>query len=161
MNTRFFLPALFAICLLASCSSSPDRAAHPTVAILDLKQPNGWMGMHLTSKKKRPQLIVRAFDGQPVRDQNIPGGLIMTPGHHTITLSARRYSKADLGQRFGEIGEMLGRKADNAPSRHDRQLRVNAMPGHDYTAHMRTNGDSFDYWIESVTEDEVVATTRR
>ena len=32
--------------------------------------------------------------------------------------------------------------------------------GHDYAAHMRKNGDSYDYWIEDETDDRIVSDTR-
>lgn len=117
--------------------------------MLDLKQPKyGWFGISFRSKSHRPQLIVRALDGKPVRDQRIPGGLVLTPGPHLVTLSARYQSKADIASRFGEAAEKLGQKLDSMPSKHDRPVPVNAVAGEDYVAHMKPKGDSFRYWIE-------------
>ncbi len=161
MNIRFSLLTLFAAFVLASCSSSSSRAPHPTVAMLDLQQPKGWFGMHWKSKKHRPQLVARALDGRGVRDQTLPGGMILTPGPHTVTLSARYRSLADLGKRWGDLGEKAGSRIDIAPSRFDRPVVINAKPGHEYLGHMRSRGEGFEYWVENTTEDEIVADTRR
>ena len=162
MNTRLSLLTLFAALLLASCSSSSSRAPHPTIAIMDVQQPKGWLGIHWRSKKHRPQLIARALDGAGVPDPAIPGGLVLTPGPHTVTLSARhRSSLADLGKRWGELGDRAAGRLSAIPSKYDRPIFINAKPGHEYLAHMRSSGDNFEYWVENTTEDEIVADTRR
>ena len=85
----------------------------------------------------------------------------MPPGPHAIILGSRRQSAASLGGRFGDSGERIGSKYDGLMGRYDHQLSVNAVAGHEYEAHMRAYGDSFQYWIEDVTTGKIVADTRR
>ena len=161
MNSRLLLFG-FVLALAATSCGGPDRAPHPTAAVLDLKQKKGWLGISLKSKRNRTYLVVKSIDGANARDPKLPLGVALPPGTHTITLSARRDSSTLLGRRIGgALGAQLGSRLDsNAASRHDRTLVVRVMPGHDYVAHMRSHGDSYEYWIEDETEDRIVADTR-
>jgi len=160
MNLRLVPLIALIVCLLPGCGSTP-RVTHPGVAILGLEQSKGWFGIHLRSQKKRVYLVVKAIDGQPAPDPKLPAGLSLAPGVHSITLSARKDSAALLGGRIGgNIGARLGQHLNHAPSRHDRTLTFRVLPGHDYAAHMRKSGDSYDYWIEDETDDRIVSDTR-
>jgi hypothetical protein len=119
------------------------------------------MGISFSSAKHRPQLIARSLDGKTIRDQLLPGGLVLTPGPHAIMLGSRRQSAASLGGRFGDVGEKIGSKYNGLTGRYDHQLSINAVAGHEYEAHMRAHGESFQYWIEDVTTGKTVADTRR
>ena len=163
MNSRLALIALLLAALLPSCSSIPDRASHPCIGVLDLQQSkHGFLGISFASKRTRRDLVVRAVDGQPVRDPKLPAGLSLLPGMRMITLSAQRESAVQLGRKLaGKLGAQLGQKLDaSAASVHDRTLTLNVLGGHDYTAHMRKRGDTYQYWIEDVTDDVIVADTR-
>jgi hypothetical protein len=160
MNLRLVPLIALIVCLLSGCGTT-DRVTHPGVAILGLEQSKGWFGIHLRSQKKRVYLVVKAIDGQPAPDPKLPAGLSLAPGVHSITLSARKDSATLLSQKLGgSIGARLGQHFGNAPSRHDRTLTLRVLPGHDYAAHMRKNGDSYDYWIEDETDDRIVSDTR-
>jgi hypothetical protein len=161
MNSRSLIFGVLLPFALGSCGG-PDRAPHPTAAVLDLKQKKGWLGISLKLKKRRTYLVVKAIDGSAARDPKLPEGVALPPGTHAITLSARRDNAIVLGRQFGgSIGAQIGQQMDaQASSRHDRTLTVRVLPGHDYVAHMRSRGDSYEYWIEDETEGEIVADTR-
>jgi hypothetical protein len=159
MNIRLAIVTLLLAALLPGCSSAPKRAPHPGVGILDLKQLRiGWF----SSRKKHRDLVVRALDGKAVRDPKLPAGLALPPGVRSLTLSAQHDNAVVLGRKLGgNIGARLGRQLDsNAASSYDRTLVFSAISGHDYVAHMRKHGDKYDYWIEDVTGDRIVADTR-
>jgi hypothetical protein len=163
MNSRLALIALLFAALLPSCSSTSDRAPHPGIGVLDLQQPkHGFLGISFASKRNRRDLVVRSVDGQRVRDPKLPAGLALTPGLRMITLSAQRESAVQLGRRLaGKLGAQLGQHLDaSAASVHDRALTLTIISGHDYTAYMRKRGDTYQYWIEDVTDDVIVADTR-
>lgn len=162
MKTRLVLASLLLSVLVPGCSSTPERAPHPGIGIIDLEQPSGWFGIHMTSEKRRIHLVVRAIDGATIRDPKIPAGLSLSPGTHSITLSARRMNYTRLGVKVaGNLGGRLGRELDQrSSSPNDRTLTFTVIPGHEYSAHMRSHGSSYDYWIDDETEDRTVATTR-
>ena len=160
MNLRLVPLIALIVCLLPGCGST-SRVDHPGVAVLGLEQSKGWFGIHMRSQKKRVYLVVKAIDGQPAPDPKLPAGLSLAPGVHSITLSARKDSATLLARKLGgHIGGRLGQQINNAPSRLDRTLTFRVLPGHDYAAHMRKNGDSYDYWIEDETDDRIVSDTR-
>ncbi len=146
---------------LIGCSSKPERSPHATVGILDLQQPKrGWNPF---AHKPQRDLVVKAVDGQAVRDQRARSGLVLTPGWHSITLSAKRNSGASLGVRYGgESGRKLGERMDDrASAAHDRVLQMRVIAGHDYTAHMKQRGDHYEYWIEDRDGKIIVGGKRR
>lgn len=160
MNLRLVPLIALIVCLLPGCGST-SRVTHPGVAILGLEQSKGWFGLHLRSQKRRVYLVVKAVDGQPAPDPKLPAGLSLAPGVHSITLSARKDSATILSRKVsGSIGARLNDHLSHAPSRYDRTLTFRVLPGHDYAAHMRKNGDSYDYWIEDETDDRIVSDTR-
>ncbi len=160
MRTFHACIALALAVMMISCSSQPQRAPHPTVGILDLKQPKrGWF----SSAKSQRTLVVKAVDGAATSDPQARLGLVLAPGWRSITLSTKRDSAAALGERYGgQSGRKLGERFDSKSSaRYDRILRVCVLPGHDYLAHVKLHDNQFEYWIEDVDGDIIVAGTRR
>lgn len=157
MKSRLSLAlVMIATGLLASCASKPDRAPHATAAMLDLKQPSGFLGVHWKPAKRRPVLVARRLDGRGVADPSLPAGLAMAPGPHTVTLSVTRNALTAIQQKLG-----LDRNLDSGVhSRHDRDLSFVAIGGHDYVANMKPKGESFHYWIEDDATGKIVADTR-
>jgi len=158
MNRRLSLLVLLLVSGLVSCSSLPRLSSHPTVAMLFL-EPGG----NAYPRGAEAYVILRAVDGEMVKDQTLPGGMVLRPGWSHVTLSARRDAGTRIGGMiFGEMGSTMGRAIDELGStQFDRRLSFRAEAGHDYQARMKQAEFGYDYWIEDRTTGKTVADTRQ